>query len=401
MTVIRSIRGALNPGRHLARIGALAAAMFLTACQPGAMTSGGTQSGQRIDPRQPVPVALLVPAGTGSADLEWLARSLENAARMAASDAQGATIDLRVYQAGSEPAHGVAAANRAVSEGAKIILGPLFADSTNAVGNAVAAQQINVLSFSNNSDVAGGNVFVLGNTFDNVADRLVGYAVKNDKRRFLMVAEDDTAGQVGARAIEGAISRNGGQLAGTAVHPVSTTGIDQIIPNVASAVGSGNVDAVFVTANNGAVLPYLLDRFAAAGVNPSTTQMMGLTRWDQPAARLQLPGVQGGWFAVPDATMKAQFERRYRSAYGETPHELGSLAYDGVAAIAALARAGKRDALMTSGLTQKSGFAGINGAFRLRADGTNERALAVATVRNGEIVVLDPAPRNFGGRFGF
>lgn len=386
--------------RVATRVGAVASALLLAACQPGPTGGSSTQSGQQIDPKQPVQVALLVPGGTGSADLDWLARSLTNSAKMAAADAQGATIDLRVYDAGSEPGQAIASANRAVNEGAKIILGPLFADSANAVGNAVSPRRVNVLSFSNNADIAGGNVFVLGSTFDNVANRLVRYGVKNGKRRILMVAEDDTAGQVGARAIERAIRENGGTLAGTAVHPVSTSGIDGVIPNVASAVGSGNVDAVFVTANQGPVLPYLLDKLNGAGVNAQTTQMMGLTRWDQPAARLQLPGVQGGWFAVPDSRMKAQFDQRYRAAYGETPHELGALAYDGVAAIAALVRAGKRDALMTSGLTQSSGFAGINGAFRLKRDGTSERALAVATVRNGQVVILDPAPRSFGG-FGF
>jgi ABC-type branched-subunit amino acid transport system substrate-binding protein len=264
----------------------------------------------------------------------------------------------------------------------------------------MAPQGVNVLSFSNNTDIAGGNVFVLGNTFDNVADRLVKYGVRNGKRRILMVAEDDTAGQVGARAIERAIRSNGATLAGTAVHPLSQSGIDAIVPNVTQAALSGNVDAVFLTANQGAVLPYLTDRLADAGVTSATVQMMGLTRWDQPSARLQLRGVQGGWFAIPDTTMKAQFDQRYRAAYGETPHELGSLAYDGVAAIAALVRAGNRNALTTSGLTQSAGFAGVSGAFRLKRDGTNERALSVATVRGGQVVVLDPAPRSFGG-FGF
>ncbi|MDF3608501.1 penicillin-binding protein activator [Paracoccus sp. DMF-8] len=400
MSFIETMRGATLMRRPLARLGAVATALFLAGCQAGPMGSSGTQTGQQIDPRQPVPVALLVPAGTGSADLDWLARSLTNSARMAAADAQGATIDLRIYEAGSEPGQAVASANRAVDEGAKIILGPLFADSANAVGNTVAPRGVNVLSFSNNADIAGGNVFVLGNTFDNVANRLIRYGVRNGKRRILLVAEDDTAGQVASRAIEGAISANGAVLAGKAVHPVSTSGIDGIVPNVASAVGSGNVDAVFVTANQGAVLPYLLDKLNGAGVNAASTQMVGLTRWDQPAARLQLPGVQGGWFAVPDTRMKAQFDQRYRSAYGEAPHELGSLAYDGVAAISALVRAGNRNALTTSGLTQSSGFKGINGTFRLKRDGTNERALSVATVRNGQLVILDPAPQSFGG-FGF
>ena len=71
-----------------------------------------------------------------------------------------------------------------------------------------------------------------------------------------------------------------------------------------------------------------------------------------------------------------------------------------VAAISALVRAGKANALMTSGLTQTAGFKGINGAFRLRRDGTSERALSVATVQNGQVVILDPAPTSFSG-FGY
>lgn len=398
MTISETLRGALSLRRPLARVAAAASAMFLAACAPGAVGGPGSNTGQKIDPRQPVPVALLVPSG--AADLDWLARSLSNSAKMAASDAQGATIDLRIYQAGSNPAEAIAQANKAVDEGAKIILGPLFAESANAVGNAVAPRNVNVLSFSNNADIAGGNVFILGSSFDNVANRLVRYGVKNGKRRILMVAEDDTAGQVGARAIERAIKRNGASLAGTANHPVSTSGIDAVVPNIVAAANSGNVDAVFVTANQGAVLPYLLDKLSAAGVSSATTQMMGLTRWDQPAARLQIPGVQGGWFAIPDTRMKAQFDQRYRQAYGETPHELGSLGYDGIAAIAALVRAGKSNALMSSGLTQNAGFTGVNGAFRLRPDGTSERALSVATVQNGQVVILDPAPSSFSG-FGY
>jgi hypothetical protein len=34
--------------------------------------------------------------------------------------------------------------------------------------------------------------------------------------------------------------------------------------------------------------------------------------------------------------------------------------------------------------------------FRLMADGTNQRALAVATVDNKEVVVISPAPTSFG-----
>jgi hypothetical protein len=35
--------------------------------------------------------------------------------------------------------------------------------------------------------------------------------------------------------------------------------------------------------------------------------------------------------------------------------------------------------------------------FRLRPDGTNQRALAVATVRDNRMVVVDPAQQSFAG----
>lgn len=400
MIALTTPRGGFGLGRPLARLAAVASALFLAACDPIETGSSGAATGQSIDPTKPVQIALLVPGGAGNADLDWLSRSLTNSAKMAASDTRGATIDLRVYDSGSDPATAVAKANEAVDQGAKIILGPLFADSANAVGNAMAPRGVNVLSFSNNADIAGGNVFVLGNTFDNIANRLVGYAVQSGKRRIMVLAEDDAAGQIGSAAIQRAIQANRATLAGTATHPLSKQGIDGVIPNVAQAALSGNVDAVFLTANQGAVLPYLTDKLADAGVTSASVQMIGLTRWDTPASRLTLKGVQGGWFALPDTRMKAQFDQRYRAAYGETPHELGSLAYDGVAAVAALVRAGKKNALTTAGLTQNAGFAGVNGAFRLKRDGTNERALAVATIQNGQVQILSPAPASFGG-FGF
>ena len=127
---------------------------------------------------------------------------------------------------------------------------------------------------------------------------------------------------------------------------------------------------------------------------------MGLTRWDVPASRAGLPQLQNGWFAVPDLGRMAAFNARYRAAYGENPHDFATLAYDGVSAIAANVRAGRANAVTTAGLTRGAGFAGIQGPFRLRPDGSNQRQLSVATLQGGKLVVIDPARSSFGG-FGF
>lgn len=382
--------------RPLMRIAALVSAAALAACQPVEPTATGPQTGPLIDPSQPVQVALLVPADSGDTNYDYMARSMANAARMAVADAQGARIDLRVYNSGDDAAQAVAMANKAVAEGAKVIVGPLHAESANAVGNAVRGR-VNVLSFSNNADIAGGNLFVLGNTFGNTADRLVSYGVRQGLRRFLIVHENDVAGQIGGAAIEGAIARSRATMVGKTAHGMTRAQMDSIAPTIAQAAAANQAQAVFLTGNQQSVLPEITAALANAGLNSSAIQMMGLTRWDIPASRMSLPQLQNGWFAIPDTARMAEFNARYRAAYGENPHDFATLAYDGVSAIAANVRAGRKNAVTTAGLTQGAGFAGIQGAFRLRPDGSNQRQLSVATLQGGRLVVIDPARRSFGG----
>lgn len=384
-----------NPRKPLLRITALVSAFWLAACDP--IATGAGNSGPAIDTGAAVPVALLVPAGTGNSGDEVLARALRQAAELAISDLQGVRIDLRVYSSGSSPAQAASAATKAVDEGARIILGPVFAEAANAAGLAVASRDVNVLSFSNNTDIAGGNVFVLGPSFPNTANRLTSYAASKGKRRILVVHEQTPAGEVGARAIEGAIARSGASLAGKTSFPFSQQGVVAAIPSIVAQTRSGNVDALFLTADTAGALPLLAQMLPEQGINPAETKFIGLTRWDIPAATLSLPGVQGGWFALPDPNLNQQFQARYQAAFGEAPHPIAGLAYDGIAAIGALVRSGKSDALTRGALTQGAGFVGVNGIFRLRPDGSNERGLAVAEVRNGQPVVIDPAPRSFGG----
>jgi len=92
--------------------------LALAACQPG----GGT--GPIFGSGATVPVALLVPYGSARPGDKVLARSLENAARLAAADLRGVKIDLRVYPTAGAPAQAANAARKAVAAGARIIAVP-------------------------------------------------------------------------------------------------------------------------------------------------------------------------------------------------------------------------------------------------------------------------------------
>lgn len=378
-------------GKALRRAPALLAAAALAACTT--LTTGG---GPAVRPGTPVPVALLVPGGSGQGGDEVLARSLVNAARLAVADlGGGAAIDLRVYQTGGSPGSAQAQAIKAMDEGALIILGPVYAQEANAAGVAAASRGVNVLSFSNNSDIAGRNVFILGATFANTADRLARYAVRNGAGRIAVAYDRTPAGEIGRVAIEAGVRSAGGTIVTSQGYEFSQNGIVAAAPVIASAARANGATGVFLTADSAGALPMITQLLSENGLPPSVTRYIGLTRWDIPPATLALPGVQGGWFALPDPGLYQQFQARYQSAYGEPPHPIAGLAYDGVAAIGALTRNG-RD-LSVASLTQGAGFVGVTGIFRLRSDGTNERGLAVAQVRNSQVVVIDPAPRSFGG----
>ena len=385
------VAGSPFPRKPLLAVLALLSSLWLAACETTAGLGGPT-----INTRAAVPVALLVPR-SGPNDGPALSQSLENAARLAIGDLQGAQIELRVYDTGGQPQQAANVAVQAVQDGAKIIIGPVFAQSAASAGNAVAGRGINVLSFSNNTAIAGGNVFVLGNTFDNTANRLVRYAVTQGRGDILIAHAQDASEEAGRDAIQRAIQANGAAVAGVTGFELSQQGVINAVPRISAQARSSGANAIFLTSGTSGAIPFLAELLPENGVNPANVQYIGLQRLDIPETARTLSGLQGAWFAVPDPGLAAQFGARYQAAYGAPPHPIAGLAYDAVAAIGALVSQGQSDALTGQALTQPSGFAGVNGVFRLLPNGTNQRALAIAQIQNNQVIVIDPAPRSFGG----
>ncbi|WP_322894092.1 MULTISPECIES: penicillin-binding protein activator [unclassified Yoonia] len=381
--------------KPVTRLFAFLSLSLVAACAAPIATAPGGEA--VIDTSAPVQVALLVPGGSGEGSDDFLARNFENAARMAIADLNGPEITLRVYNTGADPVMAASVARRAVDEGAQIILGPLFAEAANAVGVAVAGDNINVLAFSNNTSIAGGNVFILGQTFDNTARRLVQYASAQDVNRYMIAHGQDIGGEMGRDAIAAAVRQNGSQLVATEGYPLSQAGIFASTQRLVGTAQSSGAQAIFTTAGANADLPIVATGLADAGLNTEDTRLIGLTRWDSVPQLLSLPGVQGGLFALPDQGTSTQFQSRYAAAYGSQPHPLAGLAYDGIAAIGALIETGGDNvALSRAALTTRQGFRGTAGVFRLLPNGQNERGLAVATIQQNQVVILEQAPRSFG-----
>lgn len=223
------------------------------------------------------------------------------------------------------------------------------------------------------------------------------FAAGQGRRDIVVVSDPDASGQVGRRAIETAAAANGIRVAGAESYELSQQGVTAAAPNIATTVRNTGASGVFFTAGTAGALPMLTQLLRDNGIDPNVTAFYGLTRWDVPASAVTTPSLQGGYFAVPDPSITAQFNARYAGTYGAAPHPLAALAYDGIAAIGAALRSGRADPLGRASLTQPSGFVGANGVFRFTADGSNQRALAVAQLRDNRVEVVENAPRSFSG----
>ncbi|GIT91229.1 penicillin-binding protein activator [Jannaschia pagri] len=375
-------------------IGLFAASAVLAACQVSAPGQSTTVGGAGVRGEGPTKVALLVPLGSARATDGTVARSLENAARLAAADLGSDTVTITVYPTQGTAAGAQSAAQQAIAAGAQVILGPLYADNAAAAGIAAAQSQVPILSFSNNTSIAGGNVWVLGNTFENTAARLLRFAAAQGRNRVLVTHNNQATGQLAAQAIGKAAQGTGAQITGNVAYELSQAGITAAVPQIAAQARSTSSNAVFLTGNTAGDLPVMAQLLSEQGIGGEDFRYLGLTRWDIPAEALQLPGLQGGYFTLPDPGPLNQFRARYQSAYSSTPHPLAGLAYDGMAAIGAITRRG--DTVGRRSLTNGSGFAGTGGVFRLRGDGTIQRGLAVAQIVNRSVQVVSPAPNRFG-----
>lgn len=370
----------------------------LAACTTGPQVASGPDDGVAVDLGQPVEVALLVPQGSGDAGREAIARSLINAARLAQSDLRDVAIDLEVYGTSGTTGGGATAASQAVADGAKIIVGPLFSTATAGAQPAARDAGINILSFSNNPSVAGGNTYLMGLTFNNAASELVSYARSQGLDNVAVVYPAGLEGETARSAVAQAASARGANLVASQPYNLSVASIASAAGPIVGELQAAGAEAVVLTDGPTGGLAYIADALREQGLSPAGVQFLGMQRWDTSGAAMALPSLQGGVFAAPDPGTLSAFEARYRQTYGEAPHELAGLAYDAVAAVGAMiaeARSQGGTPFSTGRLTQPSGFAGVNGPFRFTSGGMNQRSLAIIAVQNGEGRVVERAARSF------
>jgi branched-chain amino acid transport system substrate-binding protein len=338
-----------------------------------------------------VRVALILPLSAGG-NAGTVALSMKNAGEMALAEFNSSNIQLLVKDDGGTSGGAQQAAQQALAEGAEIIIGPLFAHSVGVVGAAARQRGVPVIAFSTDATVATRGVYLLSFLPEADVDRIVDYAMASGKRSFVAMLSEGAYGNVVEGEFKQVVARKGGRIVGLERYALTPAGIAG--PSKVIAQASRGADAVFIP-EGPEVVPSVVQALTAANLDTKRVQLLGTGLWDDPRIFNDVR-LHGGWYAAPDSTGFRNFSARYRQRYNQDPVRTATLSYDAVALVAALVKTQGPQRFSEQVLTSASGFSGIDGLFRFRTDGTNERGLAVMKVSPTGGQIISPPPRAFG-----
>ncbi|MEM9634596.1 MAG: penicillin-binding protein activator [Pseudomonadota bacterium] len=342
-----------------------------------------------------VRVGLLLPLSGGNASIGTV---FKNSASLALQSFPNADVQLLVKDTGGTAEGGRAAAQAAISEGAELILGPVFSPAVAGAATAARATGVPVIAFSTDTSVATRGVYLLSFLPESDVKRIVGYANSQQKQSYAALVPEGAYGAVVEAAFRQEVGRGAGRIA--TIQRYKMTGSDAtdlIAKTTALKSVLNNIDALFVP-QGGNVPAQVIQTLVSQGANLGQVKLLGSGQWDTQQVKNN-PVLAGSWFAGPEDKGFQTFAQRYQSTYGSRPPRNASLVYDGVTLAAGLIRSAGPQRFQQNILTNPDGFIGIDGLFRFRSNGLNERGLAVYQVTGKGTQVISPAPRDF--RTGF
>jgi ABC-type branched-subunit amino acid transport system substrate-binding protein len=345
-----------------------------------------------VAPAGATQVAVLLPLSGPSATL---GAAMLNAAQLALFELADDQFTLLPFDSKGTAEGAEAAARQAVAQHVDAIVGPLFAAEVRAASAAAAAAHVPLVTLSADRSVAGGGTYVMGFLPGPQAIAVSEFAAIAGKLRQAVLAPANDYG----RAVVTELN-NSTRLLGVTLGPIEyydPAALD-LVPVLKRLLAARKGDDpgfdALLLPDDGARLRRVGEQWAAQGLDSQHVALMGTMLWDEAKLGDQ-PAFAGAWYAAAPAAGFIDFSRRYQAAFAAQPPRLASLAYDAAALTMVLARSAAHD-FSPGILCNSQGFAGVDGLFRLKPDGTIERAYAIKQVMPGAPArEIQPAANSF------
>lgn len=373
----------------------------------------------------PIRVAIALPLSGPSARA---GQALLDAASLALFEAYDPRISLNPYDTLGTPEGAERAVRLALSDGAEVILGPLFAGSIRRAAPLAREAGVMLIGFSNNRTIAGDGVYLAGFMPDQEVRRVVSYAISQGHKNFAALIPDTAYGQIILKSLSDTLNEGGASIVALEIYVRESQEVfapvrrlanydtrrsaylaeeaflkaldddlaDEILKSIENLETYGDVtfDAVLVP-EGGQLLRSLAPLLPFFEVDPAHVRFLGTGLWDD-RSLVHEPPLQGGWYAGVPVEASDAFALRYKTLFGAEPLRIASLGYDAMSLVVTLARNEIRgERFSAEAIENPNGFAGVDGSFRFLPDGTTERNLAIIEIGKAGFTTVSPAPDSF------
>ncbi len=355
-------------------------------------------------------------------------QGLKNATMIALEDVRNPKLVLQYYDTKGTPEGARVAITNAINQSSRLIIGPLKSSSVQAISEETRSHDIPVIAFSTVSSVLQPEVYTLGLMVEEQVDRIVTYTAQNGRSRFALLIPDNNTGVAVARAAVKSAQKNSVSITRIGFYTPGTTDFASITRklsdydtrtsrlqrlknslktkmsqgdagaarvlerlNKTDTLGDVDFDAVLIP-ESGASLKAAVSMFGYYDVYAPQVKFIGTSVWENTVLNKEST-MRGSWFPALSRSHSGYFIEKYTEIFGERPSSLYSMGYDAVALASALSQTPSAD--LNTAITDKDGYVGINGAFRLLENGQNQHSLDIVEVRPGGNFIINEAPKQF------
>ncbi len=370
-------------------------------------------------------VAMLLPlSGKGAS----YGQGLKNAAMMAVEDADNSRLIISFYDTQSTSDGAESAVLEAARDNNRLILGPLTAAEVSAVSRTAKSKGIPVISFSTSPEVLQEGVYTLGLLGDEQIERIVSFSAQQGRQKIALLIPDTDSGLNLAKAAFKSASRHGAEIVKVGFYPPETLDFAEIVKAISDydlrsedinkqkylleqeakngnkeaekklkllktvyTTGEVDFDAILIP-ETGSRLKSAVSMFGYYDVSYPNVLFLGTSVWESTNLSKETT-LYHSVYPVLSRIHNNYFNDKYESYFGAKPNQLFSFAYDGVALASALAR--KKTENLEQNITDADGYIGINGAFRIFNDGSNQHSLNIMEITSSGPQLIDSADKNF------
>lgn len=347
---------------------------------------------EKIYEKNKIKIGLLLPL---SGKYASIGKSLFDAAQMAIFDLGDSNIVLLPEDTYGTATGAIKAADKMINKNVQLVLGPLLSEETNAIIAKLNQANINVVSFSNDQKLANSGAFLLGLIPEQQIERILSYSVANGVNNLSAIAPNNSLGIATNHELENfATSLKTNMVLFSQDNNGTIVNFDKQLDLALEPLINKESHNALLVSDSAIAINNLLTKLASNEQiqNKFTILSTGETLAD---AIAKTPINIRSLVAAPNLVNRKNFEVNFYNNFGYKPKNISTLAYDAVALSITIARTEHSDKFTVQNLTNRRGFFGIDGIFRLNENGLNERKFSIYEVNKDGFYEIDPAPSAF------